>query len=903
MAKIHVDGVTYEVRDADNLLQAVLSKDIDLPYFCWHPAMGSVGACRQCAVKQYQDENDQNGKIVMACLTPCTDGSRFTVEDDDSKAFRASVIEWLMTNHPHDCPVCEEGGHCHLQDMTVMSGHVSRRYRYSKRTHLNQQLGPFIEHEMNRCIACYRCTRYYKDYADGTDFGVYGARENVYFGRERDGTLESEFSGNLIEICPTGVFTDKTHSQRYTRKWDMQFAPGICTACSLGCNVSPGERYGEIRRIENRYNGAVNHYFLCDRGRFGYGYVNREDRPRQPRLRRDERQVEVSVSSALDYVGGLLRGARRVIGIGSPRASLEANFELRQLVGAGNFFDGHAGEDGALVRLALRILREGSAKPVSLREMEKADAVFVVGEDITQTAARMALALRQAARSIGPKLAAKVRIPAWQTLAVADVRQHALYPVHIAAVGATRLDDIAASLHRGSPEAIARLTQAVAHAVDAEAGAIGNPTAEDTAQARRIADDLLAAERPLLVSGTGLGSATVLEATANLARALHQKGKAVEIALALPEANSLGLAMMEPGSLTEALRQLASGEADVAVVLENDLYRRAAAADVDAAFRHARVVALDHQDNRTVQHAHVVLPAATVFESDGTYVNNEGRAQRSFQVFDPAYYDRAVNTAEAWRWLSELRHSVQGAGTGVARLDLVLDEMAQAIPTLQGVRKAAPNAQFRIDGLRMARAPARASGRTALRAQYTVHEPRTTQDDDSPLAFSMEGFAGPETPGALIPFAWAPGWDSPQAWNKFQDEVGGQLRGGDPGVCLIEPAGTGGYLPLADTAPASGLRAVPLFHLFGGEELSAAAAPIGARAPNPYVAISSADSGQLGLKTGEIASIDVGGRQLRLTVQVQVDLAAGLLGLPYDLLGIPVLPVSTPVHISKVAAA
>jgi NADH-quinone oxidoreductase subunit G len=144
-----------------------------------------------------------------------------------------------MTNHPHDCPVCEEGGHCHLQDMTVMAGHNMRRYRFTKRTHQNQDLGPFINHEMNRCIACYRCVRYYKDYAGGEDLGVYGAHDNLYFGRETDGVFESEFSGNLIEVCPTGVFTDRTHSERYNRKWDMQFAPSVCQQCSVGCNISP----------------------------------------------------------------------------------------------------------------------------------------------------------------------------------------------------------------------------------------------------------------------------------------------------------------------------------------------------------------------------------------------------------------------------------------------------------------------------------------------------------------------------------------------------------------------------------------------------------------------------------------------------------------------------------------
>lgn len=188
MATIHVDGKEYEVNGADNLLEACLSLGLDIPYFCWHPALGSVGACRQCAVKQYQNAEDTRGRLVMSCMTPASDGTFISIDDSEAKQFRESVVEWLMTNHPHDCPVCEEGGNCHLQDMTVMTGHSFRRYRFTKRTHRNQDLGPFISHEMNRCIACYRCVRYYKDYADGTDLGVYGAHDNVYFGRPEDGT-------------------------------------------------------------------------------------------------------------------------------------------------------------------------------------------------------------------------------------------------------------------------------------------------------------------------------------------------------------------------------------------------------------------------------------------------------------------------------------------------------------------------------------------------------------------------------------------------------------------------------------------------------------------------------------------------------------------------------------------
>lgn len=137
---------------------------------------------------------------------------------------------------------------------------------------------------MNHCIACYRCVCYYKDYAGGTGFGVYGVHDNACFRRVEDGMLEGEFSGNPTEVCPTDVFTNKTHSERYSREWGMWFVLSIYHGCSSGYNISSGERYGGVRRIGNHYNGLVNHYFLCNRGRFGYGYVSREDRPRQPLL-------------------------------------------------------------------------------------------------------------------------------------------------------------------------------------------------------------------------------------------------------------------------------------------------------------------------------------------------------------------------------------------------------------------------------------------------------------------------------------------------------------------------------------------------------------------------------------------------------------------------------------------
>src|SRR5512142_72576 len=344
MATIYIDNKPYEVRDGLNLLQACLELGENLPYFCWHPAMGSVGACRQCAIKQFRDENDTRGRIVMACMTRATNNTRISLADKDAREFRENITEWLMVNHPHDCPVCDEGGECHLQDMTLMTGHDYRRYRGEKRTFRNQNLGPFVNHEMNRCIQCYRCVRFYRDYAGGNDLNSFVLHDTVYFGRASDGTLESEFSGNLVEVCPTGVFTDKTLKKHYTRKWDLSQAPSVCVNCAVGCNTLPGERYGTLRRIRNRYNDAVNGYFLCDRGRYGYEFVNSERRISQPRI--PNTPAPITKDTALARLGEILGSSAyqssspHMIGIGSPRASLESNFALRTLVGPENFYQG-----------------------------------------------------------------------------------------------------------------------------------------------------------------------------------------------------------------------------------------------------------------------------------------------------------------------------------------------------------------------------------------------------------------------------------------------------------------------------------------------------------------------------------------------------------------------------------
>ncbi len=888
MPTIYVENRPYQTEDGRNLLHACLSLGFDLPYFCWHPALGSVGACRQCAVKQFKDEKDTRGKLVMACMTPASEGARVSIEDQEAREFRASVIEWLMVNHPHDCPVCDEGGECHLQDMTVMTGHDYRRFRFRKRTYRNQYLGPFINHEMNRCIQCYRCVRFYRDYAGGRDLDVFAARDHVYFGRSEDGALENEFSGNLVEVCPTGVFTDKTLKERYTRKWDLQTAPSVCAHCGLGCNTIPGERYGELRRIVNRYHHEVNGYFLCDRGRYGYEFVNSPLRIRQPLARSDERGATevVAGAPALRRAASFLSG--KVIGIGSPRASLEANFALRSLVGAENFYNGMSERDSRLVSIALEILRSGPARSPSLRDVEMSDAALVLGEDVTNTAPVLALALRQSARRRPMEIAEKLNIPEWDDAAVREAVQHTRGPLFIGATDATKLDDIAVQTYRAAPDDLARLGFAIAHALDA-----GAPPAPDLpdgvrALAESAAQALREAERPLVVSGTGCGSEAVMRAAANVAWALCAAGRAAGLCFTAPECDSLGVGLIGGGSVEAVFKAVEKEAADTVIILENDLYRRADALPVEALLNTARhVIVIDHLVNEMTPKADVVFPAATFAEGDGTLVNNEGRAQRFYQVFPT---DGEIR--ESWRWLRDLMVAVgRSEAADWGALDDIAAALARELPVFEPVLKIAPPASFRIAGEKIPRKPHRYSGRTAVQANITVHEPKPPDDPDSPLAFSMEGYQG-QPPPPLITRFWAPGWNSVQALNKFQSEAGGPLRGGDPGQRLIEPSPVERISYFIEhwtaTAAREGeLLVAPLHHIFGSEELSVLSSGVAERSPRPYLALNPDDAGAWRVNEGEEIDLVLNGAVYRLPVRFHRSAPRGVAGLPVGLREMP----------------
>ena len=875
MATIFIDNKPYKVKDGQDLLRACLSLGFDVPYFCWHPAMHSVGACRQCAVKQFKDEKDTRGRIVMACMTAASDGMRISIDDPEAVKFRKSTIEWLMLNHPHDCPVCDEGGECHLQDMTVMTGHIYRRTRIKKRTYRNQYLGPFVNHEMNRCIQCYRCARFYNDYAGGRDFGVFGSHHHVYFGRHKDGVLESEFSGNLIEICPTGVFTDKTLMKHYTRKWDLQTAPSVCIHCGLGCNTIPGERYGTLRRVRNRYNGEVNGYFICDRGRFGYEFVNSEHRIRRPSLTRARREtnfVEGAAAPSKEMVmkrlADILHFGARVIGIGSPRASLEANFALRTLVGPERFYHGLSEKDFSLVSLIIEILQKGPAHSVSLHEAGECDAVLVLGEDVTNTAPMLDLSLRQSVRQKPMRLTDALGIPRWHDYAVRDAIQRDRGPLFIASHAGTKLDEVAAGIYRAAPDDIARLGFAVANIVDAEAPGVTDLAPDVRNLAATIARALTEAENPLIVSGMTCSSEAVIQSAANVAWSLHKKGRVANLCFTVPECNSIGLGLMGGAALPDAFKEVRDGRADTVVILENDLYRRTDRKEVDDFFeRIEHAIVIDCLQNTTTSRAEILLPAGTYAETDGTLVNNEGRAQRSFKVMEPR-----GNIQESWRWILDMMTVAEKPEADTWKIfeDITI-ALSETLPVFRQIAEIAPPAGFRISGMKIPRQPHRYSGRTAMNANISVHESEPPPDPDSPLSFSMEGYEG-MPPSPLITRFWRPSWNSVQALNKFQSEVGGPLRGGDPGRRLIEADNKMEVsyfrnVPAMFRSDPVRFLLLPLYHIFGSEEFSISSPAIADLAPKPYLGLRPEDMDRIRIREGEEAVLTLNSRVFHLPVK------------------------------------
>ncbi len=832
LLNICIDGKNYQVPAGNNLLATCLELNIDLSYFCWHPSLGSVGSCRQCAVIVFQNELDTQGRLVMACMTPLSDNMIISINSQKAKAFRAINIEALMTNHPHDCPVCEEGGDCHLQDMTLMSEHITRRYEGEKRTHKNQYLGPLINHEMNRCIGCYRCVRFYRDYCNDDDFNVFGSKNQIYFGRAQSGILQSNFGGNLSEVCPTGVFTDKTFSEHYSRKWDLQSSATICQHCSLGCHTYTGSYNKRVRRISNRQQQQINGDFLCDKGRYSYQYNNSEQRITTPTLRDNNNRNQQSISSkqALTSLNKWLSEAGgSIVALGSSRSSIENNIAVKQLLqqhNSNDFYSDNSAQQLALQQQQINFYQQQKIAPCSLADLEKSDCVLVVGENIDVNAPRLALSLRQMVRNKGIKLAANIGIAPWMDQAVRNVTQQSTSPLFMLSNQSSSLADISRSQQAIPNTQQVNLLQLVKCILN---GDVSDKNDQQLPLAQEIANSLSQATNPAIIHGSS-SHGQLQSLLQDIYKILALKTRCL-LHYIVPSANSLALAIIAKKShdLDAMLAQIKHQPPKLLLILESDLSWLVGEPHAQSIYqeifeRIEHVVVLDHLLTDTAQMADLLLPSASSAEQQGCWLNSQGLLQLSQANLPPLALSQP-----SWLWCKQTDN--QNSGTASQHYQQLLQDCAEQYPLLKTIIDYVQSPSI----FKQARQSIRASGRTAINANIDVKEyaPKTDQLTNS--KFSMEGVAPfrqqhteIQTPsGAYI---WQPKWNSGQSINKGNTQPEVKLLS----IFAAQSNSTENSTPNTETATSihhiedltyndlhfSGMTIVPLNSFYDDNELS-----------------------------------------------------------------------------------
>ncbi len=596
MPKLIIDKREIIVPEKTMVIDAAEQAGIYIPRFCYFAELGAVGACRVCAV--VFEDGPVTG-LQMSCMVEAQDGMVVSTEAPEAVDFRKHVIEWMMMNHPHDCPVCDEGGHCLLQDLTVAGGHGIRRYPGRKRTYRDQYLGPLISHEENRCIQCYRCSRFYQEYCGYTDLGVTGIARRIYFGRYTDGVLENPFSGNLIDLCPTGVYTDRP--SRYNgRRWDFERSDGLCINCSLGCGIKISARYREIVRLEAGSRQEVNRAFICDRGRYGFFYANSSARPVKGRVDGENVSLPKALDEALRRLESICakHGGQAVAAAGSGRSSLETLASCIHMCRVRSFRDfvfedrsAAPGADAAVGRLT-------PENAVSMESVESADVILAAGADPLNEAPMLALAMRRARRNGAAVWAIDPRPLAW--------------PFEFNQVSAAP-GEIKECLRKLHPETRS-----------------GDADGRHAEALDAIKDLLEKSRRPVIVCGTEIIGANTVSAAADLVDSLRETSREAGIFFTLPRANTRAGVLLDKSaeSVPDLVERMESGEIRALVMVESDLadiYPDRARLDA-ALDRLELLVAVDCLPGDTLERADIVIPALTVFEAGGTYINQEGRA-------------------------------------------------------------------------------------------------------------------------------------------------------------------------------------------------------------------------------------------------------------------------------------
>jgi NADH-quinone oxidoreductase subunit G len=328
LVSVTIDGIQVAVPKGTAIIEAAKQAGVLVPHYCYHPSLPSPAVCRMCLV-----EVEKAPKLMPACVTSVADGQVVHVNSPSAKKAREGVLEFLLINHPLDCPICDQAGECELQDYVFQEGRAGTRYaEYAKRYNPVEDFGPDILYVPNRCILCTRCVRFMEDVAQQPVLNVSERGDRAFIGISQDQRLDHAWSGNVVDLCPVGSLLSKDFLHK-ARAWELDKTASVCPGCTQGCNISIDTRDETVVRLRPRPNLEVNRHFICDYGRMSYRWMNRGDRIEAPLVRDGERHAATDWDTALARLGQLVRGASgKAVILAGGRASTESLGMVRRLL-------------------------------------------------------------------------------------------------------------------------------------------------------------------------------------------------------------------------------------------------------------------------------------------------------------------------------------------------------------------------------------------------------------------------------------------------------------------------------------------------------------------------------------------------------------------------------------------
>ena len=665
---IEIDGRALQVESGETIMDAAHQAGITIPHFCYHKKLSIAANCRMCLVQV-----EKAPKPLPACATPVTDGMKVYTRSDYAIGAQKSVMEFLLINHPLDCPICDQGGECTLQDLAVGYGGSSSRYQEIKRVVPDKNLGPLIATDMTRCIHCSRCVRFGQEIAGIMELGMPGRGEHTEVMPFLQNQVASELSGNVIDLCPVGALTSKPF--RYTaRPWELSRRPSISPHDSLGSNLEVHVKNNKVMRVIPRDNEDVNECWLADRDRFSYQGLNTAERLTQPMIKRNGQWVEVPWQTALEYVADKLKAlpAEQIGALSTPYRPAEELYLLQKLMrglGSGNVDHRLRQSDFSLDDRA----QGGFWLGMPVTYMSRLSRMLVVGSNLRKDHPLMAHRIRESVRWYGEL----------NLINAAD--DEFLGKVHAKRIVAP--SQLAATL-AGVCCALAELKQVPVPAI---AAAYGCDVVDDTV--RRMAESLAGGGQDASEGGRAvfLGNMAQHHPTYSQIHALAQEvahlagasfgvlGEAANsvgaVAVgAIPGRGPLGTAAVKGLNAMEMLSEPLRAYVLLGVEAELDTHDPVSAlASIQAA---EFVVVMSPYKGKSLDYADVLLPIAPWTETSGTFINTEGRVQSFAAVVQPL-----GETRPAWKVLRVLGNLLGLAGFDHDDSKQVLHEVFGETPT------------------------------------------------------------------------------------------------------------------------------------------------------------------------------------------------------------------------------